>query len=103
MYPPQPFGQFTPIEIGFEVLHSGYREQARNRPNRPRFTTIGEPQFGHFSSVVISSSLMGAIVPSSSRRKFIVFRHSGYREQARNSPMRPQLMTMGLPHWSHVR
>ena len=62
---------------------------------------MAAPQAGHFSSVVTSSSFTGSIAPSSVRRKFMVFRHSGYPEQARNSPMRPHLMTMGLPHFSH--
>src|SRR6516225_1459391 len=34
------------------VLHSGYPEQARNAPKRPRLRTIGRPHFWHGSASV---------------------------------------------------
>src|SRR5512146_2586494 len=88
------------------VRHSGYPEQARNGPNRPRFRTIGFPQFSHAwpSPAALSPLPLPPVsgpplpLPGSS----LVFLHSGYPEQARNFPKRPHLMTMVRPHFSQT-
>src|SRR4030095_4863944 len=77
------------------VLHSGYPVHARTCPNRPRFRTIGRPQFSHVSS---SSSVPCASAGSSS----FVLSQSGYRLQAREIPNLTALSTISpSPHLSH--
>src|SRR5689334_22886220 len=102
MNPPQPGrGHLTPSEIGLVVLHSGYRVHARKLPKRPRLTVIGAPHVSQISSVVSGGTF--SHVPSRFLTTSIVVRHSGYPWQAPNEPLRPHLITIGLPHFSHVQ
>src|SRR4051812_43994486 len=89
------------MDMGLDDLQSGYPEHARNRPKRPRLTSIGLLHLSHFSSVV--SSCTTTIFPSTSLKSRVLLQ-SGYPLQARNRPIFPHLMTMGfLAHLSQVR
>ncbi|MND08197.1 hypothetical protein D3C83_306560 [compost metagenome] len=65
----------TPVETGAVVLQSGYREQARNRPNLPVLMTIAAPQVGHVP-LGMSSGSTTWILPFS-RLNSRVFLQSG--------------------------
>src|SRR3989344_5804526 len=76
-------------------LHSGYLEQPRNGPNRPRLTDMGAPHSGHFC---VSAYFCNSF---SSGSKMTLPLHSGYRAQAPNLPKRPNLATIGPPQIGH--
>src|SRR6185503_557860 len=82
-------------------LHSGYFSHAMNLPNRPDLISIGEPHLSHFS--LVTSGTFTVILPLASVSNDFAFLHSGYPEQARNSPWRPHRTIIGFPHFSHMR
>src|SRR5512139_383851 len=88
------------------VRHSGYPEQARNVPNRPRLRTTDFPQCSHAWPSPATLSPLPLPLASGPPLPFpgssLVLLHSGYPEQARNLPKRPHLMTMVRPHFSHT-
>src|SRR5262245_39352901 len=75
-----------------------------NGPKRPLRRTIGLPHFGQASSIAGAAASPPSAPPGPPLPPAIswVLRHSGYPEQARNFPYRPHLITIGLPHFSHV-
>ena len=76
------------------VWHSGYREQPRNGPNRPRRAVIAAPHSGQGGD---SSSIASAPSPGSERLP----RQSGNPAHPRNFSPPLQRSTSGLPQSSH--
>ena len=75
------------------LVHSGYREQPRKVPKRPRFSDIGAPHSGQTGA----SSSFGSS-PASPRERLP--RHSGNPSQPRNFSPPDQRRTSGRPQRS---
>src|SRR3989338_9157501 len=79
----------------FTYLHFGYSEQATKRPKRPsRSINFPSLHFGQCSPISFGGSIS---FPSIVRAPA----HSGNREQLKNFPFFPNLITILLPHTGH--
>src|SRR5437588_282464 len=98
-------GTFLPWSRRLVVLQSGYPVHAMNCPKRPRFSTIGRPQFSQYSSCDVScrsaESRSGRSMGFSLVNVQLFGSVLSYELHAKNDPCFPHLITSGEPHRSH--